>query len=81
MTNVVQCSLMQNNESGSEEKKKKREKTLTTCKLKHTQTQKNKTNETNKKGKRKINLWACPFLKGIRCNAPASRSPEDKKTG
>lgn len=37
MTNVVQCSLMQNNESGSEEKKNKREKNLTACKLKHTE--------------------------------------------
>lgn len=70
MTNVVQCSLMQNNESGSEgkKKKKKREKTLATCKLKHTHTQKNKTDETNKK-ERKIKLRVCPFLKGILCNA------------
>jgi len=39
MTNVVQCSLMQNNESGIEEKKKEKKENTYTCKLKHTHTQ------------------------------------------
>lgn len=81
MTNVVQCSLMQNNESGSEwgKKKEKREKTYHLQAQAHTHTKEQK-NETNKK-ERKIKLQAYPFLNGILCNAPASRSPEDKKTG
>lgn len=70
MTNVVQCSLMQNNESGSKvKKKKKRRENITTCKLKHTHTHthayRSKINEPNKE--RKTKLKVCPFLKGILC--------------
>lgn len=51
MTNVVQCSLMQNNESDRGEKKIKERKHLTICKLKHTQNNR----EKKKKKKSKLN--------------------------
>lgn len=67
MTNVVQCSLMQNNESGTKVRKKKERKSHHLQVQTHTHTHKNKINELNKE--RKTKLKVCPFLKVIFCQA------------
>lgn len=54
MTNVVQCSLMQNNESGSEEKKKKERKNTYHLQA-QTHTNTKEQNKWNKQKRKKEN--------------------------